>query len=305
MLNNLVIITTMRCDLKCNHCLRGYPKDRADFPMDLLDKLLTESMPFGVKHVALTGGEPCFHPNFAEMVQKIIAYGYTWSFVSNGQKAEPYLKIMEEYKDKTTHVTLSIDGATADTHDFLRARKGAFNKVIESAKQYVQLGYKLIVSSSLNQRNKNEVAEIVELANVIGAKVIRFSGIIPTSWNEEYVLNDNESMELYQQIIKLRKKSDIYIKTVSSLITHGGVSFCDNLNSSEISFNPSGEMIFCCDTIANGAVIGSLYEYSFSELLNIRLEKSHFLQAKRIGCIAIGDIGEKFDTCSFCNLTLI
>jgi MoaA/NifB/PqqE/SkfB family radical SAM enzyme len=53
MLSHITIIAAMRCDLKCAHCLRGFPKERPDFPMDLLDKLLTEALPFGAKHVAI------------------------------------------------------------------------------------------------------------------------------------------------------------------------------------------------------------------------------------------------------------
>jgi MoaA/NifB/PqqE/SkfB family radical SAM enzyme len=72
MLNSIAIITTLKCDLKCEHCLRGYPKVRPDFPMELLDKLLSEVMPLGVCHVGLTGGEPCLHPQFEQMVEKLI-----------------------------------------------------------------------------------------------------------------------------------------------------------------------------------------------------------------------------------------
>lgn len=99
MLTNLALITTTRCDLKCQHCLRGFPKERPDFPIELLDKLLIEAIPFGVKHVGLTGGEPHLHPQFEQIVEKIVSYGYTWHFVSHGQRTEPYLPIMERYRD--------------------------------------------------------------------------------------------------------------------------------------------------------------------------------------------------------------
>jgi MoaA/NifB/PqqE/SkfB family radical SAM enzyme len=120
MLSHITIIAAMRCDLKCAHCLRGFPKECPDFPMDLLDKLLTEALPFGAKHVAITGGEPHLHPDFEAMVDKIVAYGYTWHFVTNCQRTEPYLRVMEKHKDKVSHVAVSIDGATAETHDEIR-----------------------------------------------------------------------------------------------------------------------------------------------------------------------------------------
>ena len=301
MLSNLAIITTMRCDLKCAHCLRGFPKERPNFPMDLLDKLLTEALPFGANHVALTGGEPHLHPEFETMVDKIVAYGYTWSFVSHGQRTKPYLRVMEKYKDKVTHVALSIDGATSETHDDIRKHKGAFEKVVASAKQYIELGYKVRISSTLNQKNKQEVEALLRLANNIGVSSIGFAGTIPTPWNQELVLNDEELLALYRQIIALCEKSSLDIQTVSSLHTRGGINFCNILNLHELTFNSRSELIFCCDTTDNGAATGSLREHSVSQLIKLWLEQSNSIQAKRTEHIAAGDMGEKFDTCAFCN----
>jgi MoaA/NifB/PqqE/SkfB family radical SAM enzyme len=39
-LKNLTLFATTRCDLKCAHCLRGYPTRHDDLPLDLLPNLL-------------------------------------------------------------------------------------------------------------------------------------------------------------------------------------------------------------------------------------------------------------------------
>ena len=301
MLNHIAIITTLRCDLKCEHCLRGFPKVRPDFPMELLDKLLTEALPFGAKHVALTGGEPHLHPNFVEMVEKIVSYGYTWHFVSHGQRTEPYLPVMEKYRDKVSYITLSIDGAKAETHDEIRKHEGAFAKVTASAKRYVELGYKIRINSTLNQKNKPEVVELIKLACDLGASSIGFGGTIPTAWNKELTLSDDESLELYRQIVRLRKETNTAMNTLSSLHTRGGVNFCNVLNLRELTFNSRGELIFCCDTTENGAATGSLREYTFFALVKRWLKQSNALQAQCAERIVAGNIGEKFDTCAFCN----
>ena len=301
MLSHLVLINTLRCDLKCAHCLRGFPDERTDFPLELLDKLLTEAFPFGAHHVAITGGEPHLHPDFDAMVDKITDYGFTWHFVTNGQQMEPYLRAIERHRDTVTHVTLSLDGAAAKTHDEIRGRTGVFEKAIASAREYVKLGLKVRISSSLNQKNKGEVEALLDLAREIGAYGITFAGTIPASWNKDLVLNDRESIELYQQIVKLRERSGFPTHTVSSLYTRGGVNFCSNLNLRELVFNPRGEMIFCCDTTENGRVTGSLRDHSLIELVKIWLKQSTDLQAARVERIGAGNMGEKFDTCMFCN----
>jgi sulfatase maturation enzyme AslB (radical SAM superfamily) len=304
MLNKIAIITTMRCDLNCQHCLRGYPKKPTDFPLELLGKLLSQAIPFGAHHIGLTGGEPCLHPEFESIVDKIVAHGYSWHFVSNGQRTAPYLPIMKKYNAKLSHLSLSVDGANAETHDAIRQHKGAFNKVIASLKQYIDLGYKVRISSILNQKNKREVESLIQLAQELGACGISFGGTITTPWNGNLALSDVESLYLYQNLMTFREKTGFDIQTFSSLHTQGGVNFCNILNLSELTFNSLGELIFCCDTIENGAVLDSLRELSFAELINHWLERSRRLQAQRTERIAVGNMGEKFDTCLFCNTHL-
>lgn len=304
MLTNLVIVTTLRCDLKCQHCLRGFPKERPDFPLELLDKLLTEAMPFGARHVALTGGEPHLHPHFEQMIDTIVRYGYTWHFVSHGQRTAPYLPLLEKYREKVTHITLSIDGATAKTHDEIRQRKGAFEHVTSAAREYVAAGHRLQISASLNQKNKNEVESLFALVKELGAAKLMFGGTIPAPWNKHLALSDEESLALYQQITDLSQKTNVETRTFSSLYTRGGVNFCGILNLHELVFNSRGQLAFCCDTIQEGAVIGSLLEQPFSELIELWLEQSATLQSVRTKQIAIGNISAGFDTCAFCNRQL-
>jgi MoaA/NifB/PqqE/SkfB family radical SAM enzyme len=300
MLTNLALIATTRCDLQCQHCLRGYPTQRSDFPVELLDKLLTEAMPFGVKHVGLTGGEPHLHPQFEQIVEEIVSYGYTWHFVSHGQRTEPYLPVMERYRDSFKHISLSIDGAKAETHDEIRGRKGAFEKVTAAARLYVEKEYHVQISVTLNQKNKGQVEEFVKLAEELHVAQISFGGIIPAPWNEHLVLSDSESLELYQQIEALRP-CEFLGRTTSSLYTRGGVNFCNNYNLVELTINTNGDLIFCCDTVEGGAVTGSLREHSLAVLIEMWLEQANTLRHERVKHIANGAMGDGFDTCNFCN----
>jgi MoaA/NifB/PqqE/SkfB family radical SAM enzyme len=301
MLSHLVLINTLRCDLKCAHCLRGFPHERPDFPLELLDKLLTEALPFGANHVALTGGEPHLHPEFDALVDKIVAYGYTWHFVTNGQQTEPYLPLMEKYKNSFRRVSVSLDGAVASTHDEIRQRQGAFERAIASIKQYVQSGYVVKIGMTLNQKNKNEMEAMVNLARELGASSLGFGGTIPASWNQGLGLNDEEALRLWQKANELREETGFDIHTVSALHTRGGVNFCNILNFFKLTFNTKGEMIFCCDTIEHGAAIGSLAENSLAVLIEKWLGKSAALQAERARKIAQGRMKDGFDTCAICN----
>jgi MoaA/NifB/PqqE/SkfB family radical SAM enzyme len=301
MLTKLILITTYRCDLHCQHCLQGFPREHSDFPVELLDKLLTEALPFGARHVNLTGGEAHLHPQFEHIVETIVNYGYTWGLISHGQRAEPYLPLMEKYRKQFKTVGLSIDGATSGLHDELRGRKGAFEKVTTSAKTFIEKGFEVWIKTSLNQKNKMQLEALIDLAAGLGAKGIMFAGTIPFAWNQHLLLSDEESLELYRKIIMLRPNAPVALKTSSALHTQGGVNFCQVLNLSDITISPRGNVDFCCDVHQPKGAIGSLRDNSFSALVQNWLEKSASLQRKRAEQIASGTMGKRFDTCAFCN----
>ena len=135
----------------------------------------------------------------------------------------------------------------------------------------------------------------------MGLSRVAFAGIIPTPWNQDLLLSEAESLELYQKIVVFRETAKIKVNTASALHTRGGVNFCDTLNMKKLYFNSHGEMIFCCDTDHSDSIIGSLYEYSLKELMGVWLEKSMQLQKRRLEVISQSSMGEWFDTCGFCN----
>jgi MoaA/NifB/PqqE/SkfB family radical SAM enzyme len=301
MLNTLILITTYRCDLHCLHCLQGFPREQSDFPVELLDRLLTEALPFGARFVNLTGGEAHLHPQFEYIVETIVKYGYTWSLISHGQRTEPYLYLMEKHRKQFKSIGLSMDGATPEKHDEMRQRKGAFERVTTSAKACVEKGFEVWIKTSLNQKNKMQLEELIALAADLGAKGITFGGTIPTAWNQDLLLSDDEALELHEKIVSLRADSPVKLRTTSALHTRGGVNFCQILSLNELAVSPRGDVDFCCDVHQLKGAIGSLRDQSFSALVQTWLERSAGLQVRRVQQIAAGEMGEGFDTCEFCN----
>jgi hypothetical protein len=165
----------------------------------------------------------------------------------------------------------------------------------------VERGFSLKLKTSLNQKNKLQVEALVALAMELGAKGIIFGGTIPAEWNQHLLLSDNEAIALYQQITALKEKAPIEILTTSSLYTQGGVNFCGLLNLVYLTISPHGNLDFCCDVQQKNSAIGSLREFSFAQLVQRWLEQSGKLQMKRVEQILTGIMGERFDTCTYCN----
>ena len=69
--DNIMIEVTRRCNLRCEHCMRGEPQN-IDMSDKVLDKIIEQfSM---LNHLSLTGGEPFLVPDVIEkLVDKIIS----------------------------------------------------------------------------------------------------------------------------------------------------------------------------------------------------------------------------------------
>jgi MoaA/NifB/PqqE/SkfB family radical SAM enzyme len=302
MLSNLAFIVTTRCNLHCAHCLRGYYDQHHDLPLDLAAEILTSAKPFGASHVGMTGGEPYLHPQFDALVALIVESGYTWSFTSNGLRSQPYIGAMTRHRENFTHVTLSLEGASPETHARTRHRPDAYERVLINARHYIKTGFKVQIGFTLHRHNKHELDEIAQLAVDLKGSKLAVAAIIPTEWNNDLWLTDEERFELYTEVMVLRSKLDIDIGYASALHTRGGVDFCDNLHLHKLAFNARGELIFCCDTINQGAVIGSLQHTSFPDLIQTWLSHSASLQQHRTELIAQGkETIPGFDSCAFCN----
>ena len=301
MINALVIITTLRCDLKCAHCLQGHPAERPDFPLELYTKLLRDARPYGAKLISFSGGEPRLHPQFDEMVRLTVENGYSWNTVSNGQNVAPLLAILEKYGEHCTKIYFSLDGATPEIHDEIRQRKGAFERLENSVRAVLEKGYEVNLTSCLNQKNKHQVEDLVKLGESWGVNEMKFAGVIPVPGNEGLRLSDAENLALFERILELNKDTSLKLHTTSALYTRGGVEFCSVLSLRKLAFNAKGEMLLCCDAQQDHAVIGSLRDHALEELMAKWLDTSNAARHERLARIKSGQMGAGFDTCAFCD----
>jgi hypothetical protein len=105
---------------------------------------------------------------------------------------------------------------------------------------------------------------------------------------------------------RLKQTSKIKIDNSTSLhaVTDAN-KFCDNVNDHEPAINAYGDYIFCCDTIGQGAVLGSLKNETFSELYIKGLKTANWLKEKRKEYIHRKEFFEGFNSCHFCNILLV
>ncbi len=61
-------------------------------------------------------------------------------------------------------ISLSIDGATAESHDKFRQKPGAFNEVIRAAELASENNLEFQINSTVHRKNVKELPDILKLA---------------------------------------------------------------------------------------------------------------------------------------------
>lgn len=295
----LVLSITNACNLKCKSCLREFDRANHVSP-ELVAKVIPEARKLGYSAASFTGGEACMHPRFREMVRMAVDAKMKIGFVSNGTLLKKIRFLTEEHLKDLSYGCFSLDGVTAEINDAVRG-DGVFDKVIASIKHFVSQGVFVKAGFLVNKLNMHQIEDFVSFTADLGVKNAYFMSPIRTAANKELVLTDKEKVRCATRVVKLRSKYSLPISICASLCADRHVDFCTSLNLSNIMVNPKGQLVFCCDTLRDGAVLGSLEDEPFAELYKKGLDVSARIMKARADILASGKRPAGFRSCEFCN----
>lgn len=188
-LKTYYIYLTGGCNLACRHCWIS-PSYQANggtggcLDYKLFARAIDEGLPLGLKNVKLTGGEPLLHPDFVHIVDLLREKELGLTIETNGTLMTKSLAFYLKGKSTLGHISVSLDGATADVHDPFRGVKGSFKKAVKGIRYLVEVGFSPQIIMSIHVGNENEIEALVRLAEKLGAGSVKFNLIQPTGRGE-------------------------------------------------------------------------------------------------------------------------
>ena len=187
-LNQIYFYLTEGCNLRCRHCwiapkYQGENKSHTALDLDLLKSIIEQAKPLGLTGVKLTGGEPLVHPQINEILEYIQTEDLSPTVETNGVLCTPELarKLAE---CKNTSVSVSLDGADAGIHEWVRGVEGSFDAAIEGVRNIVKAGIKPQLIMTIMRQNKGQMESVVRLAERLGAGSVKFNILQPTARGE-------------------------------------------------------------------------------------------------------------------------
>jgi radical SAM enzyme (rSAM/lipoprotein system) len=217
-LNYLFWECTLRCNLNCLHCGSDCTKEAAVQDMPLADflKVLDTIAPHvnpNKTMLALTGGEPLMRKDLEICGKAFYQRGFPWGMVTNG-----YGLTRERLKNLLNSglrsITISFDGLTPETHDWLRGKAGSWERAgnaIALVAATPNLVYDVV--TCVNKRTIGELEAIKNLLIGLGVKQWRLFRIFPKGRAEDNPLlnlSPEEFTRMLEFIKQTRKEGRIH-----------------------------------------------------------------------------------------------
>jgi len=172
---------TRRCNLACVHCRASARKEPYEGELstreclDLLDAIASFARPV----IILTGGEPLLRDDIFDIVNHGTGLGLRMVMAPNGTLVDP--QTAKQLKDAgIIRISLSLDGATAASHDSFRQVAGSFEAVMKAARAAQEVGLEFQINSTVTSLNIKEIPAILNLSKRIGARAFHVFMLVPT-----------------------------------------------------------------------------------------------------------------------------
>jgi len=183
-LNQIYFYLTEGCNLRCRHCWIApkYQSEGNSYPaldLDLFKSIIEQAKPLGLTGVKLTGGEPLLHPQIFEILEVIRKEDLSLNVETNGVLCTPELA-GKMVACKNPFVSVSLDGADAETHEWVRGVAGCFEAALKGIQNLAKVGLRPQVIMTIMRHNKNQMESLVRFAESSGAGSVKFNILQPT-----------------------------------------------------------------------------------------------------------------------------
>lgn len=254
---HLNVVTTLRCNFRCAHCIYGCPVD-AHLPVERFKDVVDALVSRDLGSVTFTGGEPILHPELGAMVDHAVAGGLSVGFVSNGWFYRRYGAFVERHGSRVSHMHVSLDGLEP-THDAIRG-DGSFQRVLEALRYFRRHGVPTTVNFVANAENRDQFAPLVALCAASGASAVKLAGLLPSMGANGATLPQEARTALHAEAQALEDAHGIRVHVANSVYNPVTVDFCPVLTHEVLTLDVHGAVTFCCDIPGSGGQLASPQE---------------------------------------------
>jgi len=207
---------TRRCPFNCRHCRADADRTatRDELSTEQCKRIIDAVADYEKCVIILTGGEPMERADIYDLIRHGRGLGLRMVMGTCGYAIDDK-SIAALHNAGILALSLSLDGATATTHDAFRRTPGAFAAAVEAAKAARRAGLRFQINTTITRRNLAEVPAIAKLARRLGAYCFNPFILVPTGRGEEIadeILEPKQYAKLLGDLLALKTDSPIEVR---------------------------------------------------------------------------------------------
>jgi len=208
---------TNACNLRCKHCYQNAGPKPLPNELTFEEKLnvLNQLDEMEIPSIAFSGGEPTIHPDFIPIVKEASRRGIYTAVATNGLAFASESFTDKALKAGLNYVEVSLDSTDPKVHDEFRGVKGAWELAVKGIKNVVKHGGASTgIAMTLTKLNKDQIGDMVRLAEELGVTRVIFFNFIPTGRGKENValdLTPEEREEALRWIYRESRRSSVQV----------------------------------------------------------------------------------------------
>ena len=207
---------TRACALACRHCRaeaqsHRHPDELNRSEASRLIRHLSEMNP---PMLILTGGDPLMRPDALDLVREATEAGLHVGLSPSATARLMNADFAAIKEAGVQRISLSLDGATRETHDAFRGIEGTFDRTIAAVQRCHEAGLSVQINTTLTRGNLNEYEAFKNLMFELKPAMWSVFLLVPTGRAAAADLPDPEDIErVFQDMAGLVGKAPFAVKT--------------------------------------------------------------------------------------------
>jgi radical SAM protein with 4Fe4S-binding SPASM domain len=193
---------TKGCNLRCVHC-RATATELAspsDLPTAQALNIIDQIAAFANPILVLSGGEPLYRPDIFQLARYATDKGLRVALATNGTLVTK--EVAQKIVDSgVKRVSISLDGANAETHDSFRGIPGAFDAAVYGFKNLKELGMPVQINMTIAKHNAAELPAVLEMVRGLGADALHTFLLVPVGCGVDIAESQMVAPEEYERIL--------------------------------------------------------------------------------------------------------
>jgi len=265
----LLFWITDKCNLSCRMCgdqWRSVQKmDQQLLTLDEVEQVILAARRLKTMIVSITGGEPLLHPEIFQILGFIKKNGIAANMCTNGTLLNEE-RVRRLADTSLRSISISLDYSTAEVHDQIRGRTGAFTSTVAGIKSLRAALPELWINinCTITRENFHNMEKMVLLADDLGCNKISFAPVHtnlqhqmrPEEEFSDLIFAESDLPELRAEIRKctrlarrkgLRTLSDTFLRYIPRFYEEPGRWHTCYAGYASCSVSPWGEVSPCVE----------------------------------------------------------